>query len=207
MAIQCKGMLVVLDIKKTNHLHTVKCAAENAAHISPQRVNKKVNKSSAVKKLTVVALSLGLLSCIAYPQSGADLMKNENANHTRTEIPPNSGKPVVYQVFTRLFGNTNTTNKPWGTIEENGVGKFSDFTPQALQSIKALGTTHIWYTGVPHHALATSYLNFGITDDDPDVIKGRAGSPYAVKDYYNVNPDLADNPACLLYTSPSPRDS
>ena len=195
LAIQCKGMLVVLDIKKTNHLHTVKCAAENAAHTPI----KSVNKSSAVKKLTVVALSLGLLSCIAYSQSGADLMENENANHPRTQIPPNSGKPVVYQVFTRLFGNTNTTNKPWGTIEENGVGKFSDFTPQALQSIKALGTTHIWYTGVPHHALATSYLEYGIDDDDPDVIKGRAGSPYAVKDYYNVNPDLADNPANRLH--------
>ena len=66
-------------------------------------------------------------------------------------------KEVVYQVFTRLFGNTNTTNKPWGTIRENGVGKFSDFTAKALQEIKDLGVTHIWYTGVPHHALVTDY--------------------------------------------------
>jgi glycosidase len=107
-------------------------------------------------------------------------------------------KKVIYQVFTRLFGNTNTTNKPWGTLQENGVGKFSDFTLKALKEIKDLGVTHIWYTGVPHHALVTDYTAYGITNDDPDVIKGRAGSPYAVKDYYNVNPDLAVNPAKRL---------
>lgn len=103
-------------------------------------------------------------------------------------------KTVVYQVFTRLFGNTNTTNKPWGTIEENGIGKFNDFTDDALQKIKELGITHIWYTGVPHHAVINDFEAIGISNDDPDVVKGRAGSPYAVKDYYNVNPDLAVNP-------------
>lgn len=103
-------------------------------------------------------------------------------------------KTVVYQVFTRLFGNTNNTNKPWGTIEENGVGKFADFTDKALKEIKDLGVTHVWYTGVPHHALINDYTNIGISNDDPDVVKGRAGSPYAVKDYYNVNPDLAVHP-------------
>ncbi|WP_024479051.1 alpha-amylase family glycosyl hydrolase [Cellulophaga baltica] len=103
-------------------------------------------------------------------------------------------KEVVYQVFTRLFGNTNTTNKPWGTIEENGVGKFSDFTEKALTEIKDLGVTHIWYTGIPHHDVIRDYTAIGISNDDPDIVKGRAGSPYAVKDYYNVNPDLADDP-------------
>ena len=103
------------------------------------------------------------------------------------------GKIVVYQVFTRLFGNVNTTNKPWGTIEENGVGKFNDFTDKALSEIKDLGVTHIWYTGVPHHDVIRDYSKYGISNDDPDVVKGRAGSPYAVKDYYNVNPDLAVN--------------
>lgn len=103
-------------------------------------------------------------------------------------------KKVIYQVFTRLFGNTNTNNKPWGTIAENGIGKFSDFDSIALKEIKALGVTHIWYTGVLHHALVNDYSNIGISNDDPEVVKGRAGSPYAVKDYYNVNPDLADNP-------------
>lgn len=104
-------------------------------------------------------------------------------------------KPVVYQVFTRLFGNTNTTNKPWGSKAENGVGKFADFTPKALNEIKDMGVSHIWYTGVLHHAMAEDYTQFGISLDDPDVIKGRAGSPYAIKDYYSVNPDLANNPA------------
>ena len=103
-------------------------------------------------------------------------------------------KAVIYQVFTRLFGNTNTTNKPWGTTEENGVGKFNDFSDKALQEIKDLGVTHIWYTGILHHDVITDYTEFGISNDDPDVVKGRAGSPYAVKDYYNVNPDLAINP-------------
>ncbi len=113
-----------------------------------------------------------------------------------TEAPPR--KTVIYQVFTRLFGNTNTANKPWGTIQENGVGKFNDFTNVALREIKNLGVTHIWYTGVPHHALVNDYTKYGISNDDPDVVKGRAGSPYAVKDYYNVNPDLAVNPAKRL---------
>ncbi|MDQ1165156.1 alpha-amylase family protein [Flavobacterium sp. SORGH_AS_0622] len=107
-------------------------------------------------------------------------------------------KVVVYQVFTRLFGNKNKTNKPWGTIEENGVGKFNDFTDKALHEIKDLGVTYIWYTGVPHHALVRDYTAYGISNDDPEVVKGRAGSPYAVKDYYNVNPDLAENPAKRL---------
>ena len=100
--------------------------------------------------------------------------------------------------MTRLFGNENTTNKPWGTIEENGVGKFADFTDEALSGIRELGVTHIWYTGVPHHAVIRDYAKFGIGNDDPDVVKGRAGSPYAVKDYYNVNPDLAVDPARRL---------
>lgn len=121
--------------------------------------------------------------------------KNETKETTqpKEKITKMKKKEVVYQVFTRLFGNTNTTNKPWGTLEENGVGKFNDFTEKALSEIKDLGVTHIWYTGVPHHDVITDYTEYGISNDDPDVVKGRAGSPYAVKDYYNVNPDLAEN--------------
>ena len=130
----------------------------------------------------VALLSILMLGCS--PQKKENKMLAENRNK----------KEVVYQVFTRLFGNTNTTNKPWGTLEDNGVGKFSDFTVNALEEIKSLGVTYIWYTGVPHHALITDYTKYGISNDDPDVVKGRAGSPYAVKDYYNVNPDLAENP-------------
>ncbi len=107
-------------------------------------------------------------------------------------------KIVIYQVFTRLFGNTNTTNKPWGTMEENGVGKFNDFNDEALEAIRELGISHIWYTGVLHHAMVTDYSAYGLPGDDPDVVKGRAGSPYSVKDYYNVNPDLAVDPSKRL---------
>ncbi|QZE15832.1 alpha-amylase family protein [Halosquirtibacter laminarini] len=116
-------------------------------------------------------------------------------NHVKSKRENEAHKKVVYQVFTRLFGNRNTTNKPWGTKEENGVGKFNDFTDKALEEIKDLGVTHIWYTGVPHHALVGDYTKYGISMDDPDVVKGRAGSPYAVKDYYNVDPDMAVDPS------------
>ncbi len=119
----------------------------------------------------------------------------EKAIETKPAEEKREQKKVIYQVFTRLFGNENTTNKPWGTLEENGVGKFDDFTDKALLEIKDLGVTHIWYTGVLHHAMVTDYTKYGISNDDPDVIKGRAGSPYAVKDYYQVDPDLAIDPA------------
>ncbi len=124
--------------------------------------------------------------------------KAESPMKSTSEVVSSPKKAVVYQVFTRLFGNKNTHNKPWGTIEENGVGKFKDFTDKALIEIKKMGVTHIWYTGVPHHDVIRDYTKFGISNDDPDVVKGRAGSPYAVKDYYNVNPDLAVNPAKRL---------
>lgn len=108
------------------------------------------------------------------------------------------GKVVVYQVMTRLFGNTVTRNRPWGTVEENGVGTFNDIDDRALAALRDLGVTHVWYTGVPHHAVIRDYTAWGIAPDDPDVVKGRGGSPYAVRDYYNVNPDLAEDPARRL---------
>lgn len=121
-----------------------------------------------------------------------------HSDQKQTAVNEHQQKIVIYQVFTRLFGNTNTTNKPWGTLEENGVGKFEDFTDTALEAIRDLGVTHIWYTGVLHHAMVTDYSGYGLPGDDPDVVKGRAGSPYAVKDYYNVNPDLAKDPSRRL---------
>jgi glycosidase len=100
-------------------------------------------------------------------------------------------KLIIYQLLPRLFGNTNTTNKYYGSIEENGCGKFNDITDKALSEIKNLGITHIFYTGIIEHATMTDHSQFNIKTDDPDVVKGRAGSPYAVKDYYDVDPDLA----------------
>ncbi len=125
------------------------------------------------------AILLSLLFCAI---SSIAQNKNTSKMLNKKEITP-LRKVVVYQVFTRLFGNKNTTNKPWGTIAENGVGKFNDFTDKALTEIKNLGVTYIWYTGVPHHALVNDYTAIGVSNDDPDVVKGRAGSPYAVKDY------------------------
>ncbi len=108
-----------------------------------------------------------------------------------TEEKAADHKLVVYQTLVRHFGNTNQTNKPYGSITENGVGKFDDYTPLALKKIKELGVTHVWYTGVIEHATMTDYTEYGIAFDDPDIVKGRAGSPYAIKDYYDVSPDLA----------------
>ncbi|MCU0325332.1 MAG: alpha-amylase family protein [Spirosomaceae bacterium] len=100
-------------------------------------------------------------------------------------------KIAVYQIFTRLFGNTKTKNKFNGTIEENGCGKFNDLTNNALFELKKFGVSHVWYTGVIEHATMTDYTEFNIKQDNPLVVKGIAGSPYAIKDYYDVNPDLA----------------
>jgi glycosidase len=100
---------------------------------------------------------------------------------------------VIYQVFPRYFGNAGK-NIPNGSIDENGCGKFADFTSAALKSIGELGCTHIWFTGVLEHATQTDYSAFGIRKDHPAVVKGKAGSPYAVKDYYDVDPDLAQDP-------------
>ena len=102
-------------------------------------------------------------------------------------------KFVIYQVFPRLFGNYCITNKHKGTLEENGCGKFNSFTSKALSEIKSLGVTHIWYTGIIEHATLTDYSSIGILKDHPAIVKGYAGSPYAIKDYYDVDPDLAEN--------------
>ena len=151
-----------------------------------------------MKKIIFLVLIGFSLSVNAQNQKKKTMPTKTTSTAVKNSAAVSEKKAVVYQVFTRLFGNKNTNNKPWGTIQENGVGKFNDFTDKALQEIKDLGVTHIWYTGVPHHALIGDYTKYGISNDDPEVVKGRAGSPYAVKDYYNVNPDLAENPANRL---------
>jgi len=153
--------------------------------------------STAFKALYVPVIML-LLSCDQPEGLRPHTNTVKSSADVSPVVQPAKGKPVIYQVITRLFGNRNNTNKPWGSITENGVGKFSDFTDEALEGIREFGVSHIWYTGIPHHALIHDYTEFGISNDDPDVVKGRAGSPYAVKDYYNVNPDLAQNPARRL---------
>ena len=102
-------------------------------------------------------------------------------------------KIIIYQLLPRLFSNFNTTRKNNGTIEENGCGKFNLITTKALREIKRLGATHVWFTGVIEHATQTDYTHFGIRKDHPSIVKGRAGSPYAIKDYYDIDPDLAED--------------
>jgi glycosidase len=132
-----------------------------------------------MNKTILACLLLACLSCVT---------DRESINNM-TENP--TDKLVVYQLFTRYFGNTNTTNKPNGTIAENGSGKFNDISSKALSELKKFGSTHIWFTGVVEHATMTDFSKFGIPQDNPQVIKGIAGSPYAIKDYYDVNPALA----------------
>ncbi|NML66077.1 alpha-amylase [Hymenobacter sp. RP-2-7] len=108
-----------------------------------------------------------------------------------TAETPQDHKLLIYQLLPRLFGNKVALNKTYGTIQENGCGKFNDINDLALTQIKDMGFSHVWYTGVLEHATMTAYP--GIPADDADVVKGRAGSPYAVKDYYDVAPDLAVN--------------
>ncbi len=101
-------------------------------------------------------------------------------------------RPVIYQLMVRTFGNTNETRKPNGTIAENSCGKFADITTAALDSLRETGFTHLWLTGVLEQASGTAYPNRPA--DDPDILKGIAGSPYAIRDYFDVCPDYAVDP-------------
>ena len=100
-------------------------------------------------------------------------------------------KPIIYQILVRLAGNLKNAGIPFGNLEENGCGKFNDLSLHFLEEIRAFGATHIWFTGVIAHATCTDYSAFGLPANHPAVVKGRAGSPYAIRDYYDVDPDLA----------------
>lgn len=93
----------------------------------------------------------------------------------------------------RLMGNRSANAVPNGSITENGCGKFNDITSPVLQEIASLGVSHVWYTGVIEHATATDYSKYGIPPFTKSIVKGQAGSPYAISDYYDVDPDLAED--------------
>ncbi len=112
--------------------------------------------------------------------------------------PATPPRARIYQLFVRTFGNTNETRKVNGKLDENGTGKFADINDAALDSLKAMGFTHVWLTGVLQQATSTDYSAIGEPADDPDLLKGLAGSPYAIKDYFDVCPDYATNPAKRL---------
>ena len=94
-------------------------------------------------------------------------------------------KPIIYQLLPRTFANYNDTRRHNGTLQENGCGTLNAITPKALRAIRDLGATHVWYTGVIRHATAQY--------NTPAIVKGQAGSPYAITDYYDIDPDLCEN--------------
>ncbi|CAF2171876.1 unnamed protein product [Rotaria magnacalcarata] len=118
----------------------------------------------------------------------AKLLKNLCSCQTSE---PRRDKLIIYEILVRLFGNQNLTNTIHGTIEQNGVGKMNDINDLALKELKRFGYTHVWYCGLLEHATITDYTVYGIRKDNPYIVKGLAGSPYAIKDYYDIDPDIA----------------
>ena len=129
------------------------------------------------------------LALVNSPLRAADAPMNPDSSTPRVRI---------YQLLPRLFGNGNETRKPNGTLAENGTGKFADINDAALASLRAMGFTHVWLTGVLRQATSTDYAALGLPADDPDLLKGLAGSPYAIKDCFDVCPDYAVQPADRL---------
>ncbi len=153
-----------------------------------------------MKKVIGVGVLMLMLSGVV--ACGNSAVKATQTSVRPKKIPKNPNKIiegvdghkfVIYQSLVRLFGNKMTANIKNGTREQNGVGHFGDYTDKALQELKKLGITHMWYTGVIEHAIMEDLTAYGIALDDADVVKGRAGSPYAIKDYYDVDPVLAEN--------------
>lgn len=139
-----------------------------------------------------VRFLIALIVAIVWMSCGNRTKKSAQTTTDSLNTADNgSDKINIYQIMVRLFGNKNITNKFYGSKEENGVGKFNDISDKALEELKKMSITHVWYTGIIEHASMTDYSEYGIKVDDPDIVKGRAGSPYAIKDYYDVDPDLA----------------
>src|SRR5450432_88521 len=120
--------------------------------------------------------------------------KDRPAPKLRGRLGVDQSKLRIYQLFVRLFGNLNETRKPNGKLSENGSGKFNDINDAALKSIREVGFSHIWLTGILRQATGTDYSDAGLPADDRDLLKGVAGSPYAIKDYFDVCPDYAIDP-------------
>ena len=128
-------------------------------------------------------------------------MPDPSPSHTPEAIAnpkPRRERMRIYQLLPRLFGNVNETRKPNGTVAENGVGKFADINDAACAACAAMGFTHVWLTGVLRQATGTDYAEIGAPADDPALLKGRAGSPYAIRDCFDVCPDYAVQPADRL---------
>ena len=103
-----------------------------------------------------------------------------------------SNKPIIYQILPRIWGNDKIRPRKNATLGENGSGKFSDIDTATLDYLKWLGCSHVWYTGIIRHSTQAS--EEGCMPSHPQFVKGKAGSPYAICNYYDINPYLADNP-------------
>ena len=104
-------------------------------------------------------------------------------------------KIIIYQVFTRLFGNMNNCCKPNGTLQENGCGEIFGLYAQSLTRNTYPGV----YPYLVHRNYRTRHSNrlYSIRHPkgQPLYRKGKKPeSPYAIKDYYDVDPDLAEIP-------------
>lgn len=129
--------------------------------------------------------------------------ETESESETESDTGEEGGEPigertVIYQLVVRHFGNTNQTRAENGSLAENGVGKFNDVDDTAISELVDLGFTHVWLTGVLRQATLTNYTGYDMPPDDPDIVKGRAGSFYAIRDYYDVSPDYAIDPTQRL---------
>ncbi len=119
--------------------------------------------------------------------------REKELSRTAYPLGETDDKLIIYQLLVRLFGNKQTKLHIHGSLAENGVGKLNDLNDAALKAFRQMGITHVWYTGLIEHASLTDYSRFDISPDHPAVVKGQAGSPYAIKDYYDVHPDLAED--------------
>lgn len=129
-------------------------------------------------------------------------LKNKDKSLTKTKssektkiMTQKNDKLVILQMMFHLWGNTNSTNKMNGSATENGVTKFKDINDKALKELKKFGYSHLYMTGLIEHATMEDLTALGIPKDHPDVVKGRCGSPFAIKDYYDVNPFFATEPS------------
>ncbi len=195
-------------------LEEVRTGVETMAHPGELRVRIPLNGiGSEVIRFTAYAKDLrqndGWGEMLPDDRLGIPSGFNDTAVARYLTAAPGSGKivvqnrlgserPRIYQLLPRLFGNTNETRKPNGTLAENGCGKFADINDAALAALREMSITHLWLTGVLQQATATDYSEIGAPADDPDLLKGLAGSPYAIKDYFDVCPDYAVQPAHRL---------
>ncbi len=112
--------------------------------------------------------------------------------------PSRTGRPCLYLLYLRQFSNVKPAGRRNGSAAENGVGKFADLDDRAIGGLAALGITHVWLLGVLRHATGTPYPQLGLPADPPEVLKGVAGSPFAVRDCFDVCPDFATDPVRRL---------